>query len=420
MIVNQFSWRAFRSILLFHMSLFACAAGLCVEPNLPGKSAGIRVATFNVSMNRPADGDLRRDLSTPDDQVTAVANILRQVRPDVVLLNEFDYDSTSESLELFRKDFLESPASVAMPGAPLKYPYSYTAPVNTGINSGLDLNRNGSTNDAADAFGFGNFPGQYGMTVLSKLPIQKAAVRTFQKVLWRDMPSAAVPVDAVTGKPWYPQEVWSQLRLSSKSHWDVPITIGRQSLHLLASHPTPPAFDGAEDRNGRRNHDEIRFWADYLSAERSEWIVDDSGTSGGLTQNAHFVILGDLNADPADGGSYNIAIRNLLRHKRVNAAVVPHSEGARQAAIVQQKANTRHSGDPAYDTADFSDRSVGNLRVDYVLPSLTLAVNSSGVYWPTAGSRRDQKRHSSDHHLVWLDVTLPATLATDVATDIEN
>ncbi|MGV2338699.1 MAG UNVERIFIED_CONTAM: endonuclease/exonuclease/phosphatase family protein [Planctomycetaceae bacterium] len=92
-------------------------------------------------------------------------------------------------------------------------------------------------------------------------------------------------------------------RLSSKSHWDVPVEIGNHVLHVLASHPTPPAFDGAEDRNGRRNHDEIRLWHDYLTPEASSWIQDDSGKSGGLPADASFVILGDLNADPIDGGS---------------------------------------------------------------------------------------------------------------------
>jgi len=35
--------------------------------------------------------------------------------------------------------------------------------------------------------------------------------------------------------------------------------MGGQVIHILASHPTPPVFDGVEDRNGRRNHDEIRL-----------------------------------------------------------------------------------------------------------------------------------------------------------------
>lgn len=59
------------------------------------------------------------------------------------------------------------------------------------------------------------------------------------------------------------------LRLSSKSHWDVPIDIPlgdgvTQRVHMLLHHPTPPAFDGQEGRNLRRNHDEIRLFADYV------------------------------------------------------------------------------------------------------------------------------------------------------------
>jgi len=49
------------------------------------------------------------------------------------------------------------------------------------------------------------------------------------------------------------------LRLSSKIHCDIPVDVRRQKVHVLASHPTPPMFDGAEDRNGRRSSDEVRF-----------------------------------------------------------------------------------------------------------------------------------------------------------------
>ena len=82
------------------------------------------------------------------------------------------------------------------------------------------------------------------------------------------MPGALLPDDPSTPEPadWYSPDELDVFRLSSKSHWDVPVRLpdGR-ILHLLASHPTPPVFDGSEDRNGRRNHDEIRFWADYVT-----------------------------------------------------------------------------------------------------------------------------------------------------------
>src|SRR5262249_14666285 len=146
---------------------------------------------------------------------------------------------------------------------PVSYPYRYTAPSNTGVPSGFDLDNNGSVGGGNDAFGFGAFPGQFGMAVYSKYPIDVANVRTFQKFLWKDMPGALLPDNPSTPEPadWYSPDELAVFRLSSKSHWDVPITIDHHVVHFLVSHPTPPVFDGPEDRNGLRNHDEIRFWA---------------------------------------------------------------------------------------------------------------------------------------------------------------
>ena len=78
----------------------------------------------------------------------------------------------------------------------------------------------------------------------------------------RDDPATAAPRD------WYSPEELNVFRLSSKSHWDVPIRIGRKTVHFLTSHPTPPVFDGPEDRNGTRNADEIRLFADYVTPGR--------------------------------------------------------------------------------------------------------------------------------------------------------
>ena len=113
------------------------------------------------------------------------------------------------------------------------------------------------------------------MVLLSKYPIVEENVRTFQNFLWQDMPSALLPDDSTTPEPndFYSEEELEILRLSSKSHWDIPIEIDGEVVHVLASHPTPPVFDGEEDRNGRRNHDEIRFWADYITPGEGSYIM---------------------------------------------------------------------------------------------------------------------------------------------------
>ncbi|MEH1947928.1 MAG: phytase [Nostoc sp.] len=379
----------------------------------------IRFSQFNASLNRNAKGQLVSDLSTPDNaQAKAVAEIIQRNNPDVLLINEFDY--SPEAVQLFRQNYL----AVSQNGTtPVDYPYFYIAPSNTGIASGFDLNNNGTavtTPGAArygdDAFGFGNFPGQYGMLLLSKYPIDTANIRTFQNFLWKDMPNALLPDDPTTPQPndWYSQEELAVLRLSSKSHWDIPIQVNGETIHVLASHPTPPTFDGAEDRNGKRNHDEIRFWADYITPGNGNYIYDDEGKTGGIDAGSSFVIVGDQNADPLDGDSFDNAIRQLLQNPNINTNVIPTSLGARQQADLQAGANASQKGNPSFDTADFADTTPGNLRTDYVLPSANLTIANSGVFWPlntdsTFPLVGTFPFPSSDHHLVFADVQTGAT-----------
>jgi hypothetical protein len=328
----------------------------------------------------------------------------------VLLINEFDFDAAGEAADLFRENYLEVPHNGA---APIYYPYVYQAPSNTGVPSGFDLDNNGSVGGPNDAFGFGFFEGQFGMLVLSMHPIDVDDVRTFQNFLWKDMPGALLPDDPDTAEPadWYSSDELDVFRLSSKSHWDVPVIVDRKTVHFLVSHPTPPVFDGPEDRNGTRNHDEIRFWADYVDPAASGYIYDDAGGTGGLASGASFVIAGDQNSDPFDGDSIPGSAQLLLDHPLVNTSVTPSSAGAVEQAALQGGANDFHVGDPAFDTADFSDSAPGNLRADYVLPSVDLAIADAAVFWPTSDDPLFRlvgtfPFPSSDHRLVWVDIGL--------------
>ena len=380
-------------------------AGSTLRPIEHAKSAGaIRFATFNVSLFRNSAGELINELESGTSRsASEIAEVIQRVRPDVLLLNEFDFDSdlpsgNSQALELFKNKYLE----VSQNGHhPIKYEYSFTAPVNTGVDSGLDLDGNGKTGEPNDAFGFGKFPGQYGMAVLSQFPINPDDVRTFQEFLWKDMPAAKWPKKE-NGDHYFNDQVRGQFRLSSKSHWILPVNIDGQVIHFLAAHPTPPVFDGPEDRNGLRNHDEIRLIVDLIGG--ADYPVDDQGRAGGLPADANFIVAGDLNADPHDGDSAAGAIRQLLDHPLVDAELIPASQGARNATRSSGKANANHRGNPAQDTADFNDDSTGNLRVDYVLASTNLQVDSAKVFWPAKGHSGHELNDASDHHLVWIDV----------------
>ncbi|MDQ3688874.1 MAG: endonuclease/exonuclease/phosphatase family protein [Chloroflexota bacterium] len=393
------------------MILAASALVLAAPAVAKGPPDPARFATFNASLNRFSLGALAADLSTRDNaQAKAVAEIIQRTAPDVLLINEFDYDPAA--LDLFRGNYLE----VSQNGAdPIEYPYAFIAPSNTGVPSGFDLNNNGSIGGPDDALGFGFFPGQFGMAVYSRHPIQETDIRTFRTFLWADMPGALLPTDPTTGEAWYTDAELDVLPLSSKSHWDIPISIGGSIVHFLVSHPTPPVFDGLEDRNGRRNFDEIRLWADYVTPGAGDYIYDDAGVFGGLRPGSRFVIAGDQNSDPLDGDSIPGSIQQLLDNPRVNATFTPSSAGAVEAAALQGGANLAHRSDPAFDTADFNDNPApGNLRADYVLPSRQLRIVDGAVFWPVQGEPLFRLTGvfpfpSSDHRLVWVDVMVPGS-----------
>jgi len=414
--------------------LLAVVCVLTLAPTAQAKDADVRFSTFNASLNRNFAGQLVADLSTPNNQQAKnVAETIQRYRPDVLLINEFDF--APAAVDLFRENYLE----VSQNGSePIHYEFSFIAPSNTGIPSGKDFSNDGTIGGPNDAYGFGFFPGQFGMLVLSRYPIAVDDVRTFQLFRWADMPGALLPDDPRTAAPadWYSADELGVFRLSSKSHWDVPITIGKKAVHFLVSHPTPPVFDdppafpAGVDFNGRRNNDEIRFWADYITPAGSDYIYDDSGVRGGLKPGELFVIAGDQNSDPLDGDSIPGSIQQLLDHPLINTKVAPTSQGGPWAAAIQDALNLTHESDPVYDTADFCDTPAfppcsgpGNLRADYVLPRKTMQIDGAGVFWPTTDPNDGDPYEfpyltdltglgfpapTSDHRAVWVDVTIPA------------
>ena len=275
-----------RSYLLFGalVVFFGCAKTR--KPSDPKKP--IRIATFNLQVASTQKlTDIDANGRGRHTQMRAIAGIIQRVRPDILVLNEIDHEdpSTEEgrkrnAVRLVRHYLNQGEQAI-------DYPYVFAAPCNTGILSGFDFDNNGvaatESNEGErffgnDCYGFGFYPGQYAMAVLSRFPIDTKKARTFQKFLWKDFAYNEIPPD------FYIEEELAVLRLSSKSHWDVPIQIHNKTLHVLVSHPTPQGFDGTEDRNGRRNFDEIGFWRAYI--DNSPTLYDDQGQTGGLAPDA--------------------------------------------------------------------------------------------------------------------------------------
>lgn len=356
----------------------------------PAAAETLRVATYDVGLTRDGPGLLLAELGAPPEGTLAgVLAVIRAVRPDVLLLNGFDHDHRGLALAAFRARLAEGSDGIAFADA-------FDAPVNAGLPTGRDLDGDGRTMGPADAHGWGRFPGHGGMALLSRLPVDAAAARSFRLLRWAELPGAALPVRA-DGGPFPDAAAQDVLRLSSRSHWDVPVVLpdGRR-LHLLAANPTPPLFDGPEGFNRWRNSDEIGFWTRYLDGLA---VRDDGGTSAALADGP-VVVLGNLNLDPADGAGLRDAIAGLLAHPRLQDPR-PASAGGRAAAT------PGHAGDPGLDTADWREDGPGNLRVDYVLPSADLVVTGAGVFWPPPGAPLAAEAAATPHRLVWVDLALP-------------
>ena len=335
------------------------------------KAETLRVATYNIEMSRPGPGLLLRDLQKADDpKIAAAVKVVVLLDADVLVLTGFDYDLDQVALSVFVD-------KLATGG--LIYRHQFSNRPNTGLAAGLDLDDDGKLGGPGDAQGWGRFSGESGMAILSKLPIRDDEVRNFSEFLWRDLPGALL-FDGMT-----PEAVAVQ-RLSTTGHWDVPVELpGGALLHLLAWYATPPVFDGPEDRNGRRNHDEAAFWVALLN--------------GQLPMPAPplpFVVIGDGNLDPVDGDGLPDAILGLINHPAL------------------QKPSPRgkffpNNADDSGDTADFSAKNgPGGLQVDYVLPSRDLTVTGAGVLWPKIDDPLAAiLATASRHRPVWMDINLP-------------
>lgn len=359
----------------------------CVLPN----RMGLRLATYNVSLNRKNHDEMYRELKSGESsQARAIAEVIRQVDPDVLLIQELDKGTEQEALAAFHDLYLNRGSQTAV-GA---YPFRHHFLSNTGVQTGLDLDHNGQVGDPGDAQGFGWHSGQYGFAILSKVAFDPAQISEFRTLLWRDLKGSQIHQVRSKEKAWYGQEARNLLRLSSKNHVAIPIETSGGVVWILAAHPTPPVFDGPEDRNGWRNHDEIQLLRVMLEGASS--VINDRGKAFRMPAQAPFVIMGDMNADPNKGDGRPGAIAQLLNHPKVNRAasvgeLVPRSGGSQSAH--------------PHDTSTFG------LRVDYIIPSKTLKIFQSGL----CRASTNQTKPPTDHFLVWMDVE-PNTTATRKAS----
>lgn len=338
-----------------------------------GADHAVRIATYSAAFSRDGPGLLLRDLAEGDKQSDAAVAVIATVAPDVLLLTEFDYDAGGAALDLLAH---------RLRAEGLDYPHRFAAMPNTGMHTGLDLNGNGRFYEGADAQGFGRFPGDGGMAVLSRYPL--GAVTDLSGLLWADLPGGHAA--QVLGP-----KAMSVQRLSTTAHWIVPVDLPDGPLTLLCFAATAPVFDGPEDRNGLRNADEIGLWQRLLDGDLDT-----------RSPEMPFVLMGRVNLDPYDGEGRHDAIRALLADPRLQDPL-PVSAGGFAAA------DPAHRGDPAADTANWQRGTSGNLRVDYILPSSDAVVHDAAVLWPIPEDPLAAAVASAGaHRMIWADLILPS------------
>lgn len=429
----------------------------------------VRIGAFNLSFDRFTFEDLVNEMSTSrfdQDrlvkgyidktlteaeektalkviQIRNVAAIIQNQRPAVLMVSEFNNDGlglNNTAISGFKANYLSISQSLnSIDGTelqePIHFPYFGNFSTNTGLNSGFDLDNDGSTDGPGDAWGFGNYHGQYAFGLLSQYPIDTENTHTFQKFKWKDMPGQTnVPVNC---KPdnnsswcqspfWYSDAAWSEMRLSSKNHVDVPIKVAKNgtahTIHLLMSHPTPPVFDKGEEApyNVARNAAEVNFWVDYISGKNYFYDDNNVNVTFQLDKNEHFVIMGDLNADPENGDGDLTSIKALMTHENVNHLVTTGSYAPSSNGAPECLANGE-CGKQSIDSTPYPEviTSTFGLSVDHVVPSAQLNVVDSGVFWPASneagyllmndkriGKYGNGKDVSSDHRMVWIDIEL--------------
>ncbi|PRY74090.1 endonuclease/exonuclease/phosphatase family protein [Marivita geojedonensis] len=303
----------------------------------------LRLALWHVALSRDGPGLLLRDLHVPDQDLLQVAEAIRRADVDVLVLTQIDFDALGTSLAAL-SDLVSDGHRYVLPLAS-----------NAGRPTGHDIDGDGRLGEPEDSHAYGLFPGQKASGILSRFPIDVERVENFNDLLWRDIPGTNLTdTDAAADIQ----------RLSAGGHWIVPILIDGESsdrtLNLLIGHAGAPVFDGPEDRNGRRNLDELRLWT----------MILDGRLGTGLGRP--WVFMANTNLDPERGEGYRRAMAEFL-----SAPLLSDPLAGQVSA---------HWDDP------------GPMRVSYLLPSAELLTGDAQV-WPALPGQW--------HSLITVDIALP-------------
>jgi 3-phytase len=359
----------------------------------------LRVGHFNLREMSTA-----KLLDESDEQATAAAQILARFAPDIISINELQFDMQGVptpsmpgapgttgwgQFDVFGADNAHRLADrIAAAGTPEGYEHRLIFVGNSGYYW------EGSTL-GFDWFilrGWGEFRGRFNTAILSRYPILLDQVRIISDVPWDALPENHIAkMKAETGidvPPGFP--------IFEKGLNIVPVQVNDEVLHLVLLHTVSPAFDPI---NPYRNYDELRALVMFLDGQLP-------GVEP-LPPDAKFMIVGDLNADPDDGDGLPGAIQQVLDHPSVIAVF---GAGAGTKGNNGQY-NTYLSGCGLDDGSIVQNPTQKfQLQLDYLLPSTNLGEPlETFLFFPDFQTERedfDLACRASDHRFAYTDIQL--------------
>lgn len=318
----------------------------------------IRIVQFNI---QELDSVKIQSEKLTSQQMQSVKFILNQLKPDILSVNEIQYDLPGVPNEKFTSigkniDFF----ALEIFNNQLKNRIYF--PANTGENALRNANgeyvRNPDIlerNKYCDPVNFGMFPAQYSTAALTKFEV--ISVKQFNLIPWKEFNPS---IDLSLYLDERGQPLSNNMPLFDKNFTDVTLLIQGHTVHLLLLHTVPAfGFGNPKTPNFARNRDQLLFLKWYLGHDTG--LPVSNLTIERLTHQDSFIALGDWNVDITDENESANVLQSLgkLYHYAINQYIPTH----RGQDLLQD---------------DFVK------QIDYILLSNDIDIKNSGVFTPSA------------------------------------
>lgn len=244
------------------------------------EDSSLRVATIATNLSGENPEDLYRELlGGADAEASRVADAITAAKPDVVVLTGMDAEPNA--VAAFQAEYLGSDQD-ERPN--VYYPYSYLAVGVKGQQSGADLDDDRVVGGPGDAWGQGAFNEQASTVVLSRYPIDQAAVSSVTELKWKDVEGNRLKDSNLKGA------LAASIPVMNNGLWDIPIEFQSERIHVVAAQTEP--LESSYNFAAPRQNDELKVVSDYLNG--AEYVRTDQGKQAKPLSDQRVVLTGSL------------------------------------------------------------------------------------------------------------------------------